>query len=213
MTLRDLFTGKILEIELADLTPIADLALAAVLGVIAAGVAVMQWRTHQRRVDSEERDRRVQRQYDLFDRRWKIYVGVREFLDAMSPRTMASTVAGKRAAEMYKTEESRRLRERVGIKMSETTLTLRLAQQSLQALMVEAHFLFGEDVNGYLEELNERCNRLYEIQCRHDDPRLPNIESRVEVSDWFSEQDDYIKQKFEPYLRLHDRGPGRPRVQ
>ena len=66
---------------------------------------------------------------------------------------------------------------------------------------------------GTLEELNERCNRLYEIQCRHDDPRLPNIESRVEVSDWFSEQDDYIKQKFEPYLRLHDRGPGRPRVQ
>ena len=61
-----------------------------------------------------------------------------------------------------------------------------------------------QDVNGYLEELNERCNRLYEIQCRHDDdPRLPNIESRrVEVSDWFSEQDDCIRQKFEPYLRL-----------
>ena len=60
--------------------------------------------------------------------------------------------------------------------------------------MVEAHFLFGEDVNGYLEELNERCNRLYEIKCRHDDDH--------EVSDWFSEQDDYIRQKFEPYLRL-----------
>ena len=131
MTLRDLFTGpgKILEIELADLTPIADLALAAVLGVIAAGVALLQWRTHQRRVDSEERDRRVQRQYNLFDRRWKIYAGAREFLDAMSPMTRASTVAGKRAAEMYKTEEARRIRESVGFKMSVTTHTLGLAQQ------------------------------------------------------------------------------------
>ena len=79
--------------------------------------------------------------------------------------------------------------------------------------MVEAHFLFGEDVNGYLEELNERCNRLREIPHRQDDPRLPNIKSGVEVSDWFSEQDDYIRQKFEPYLRLHDRGPGHPKVQ
>ena len=168
-------------------------------------VALQQWRTHQRRVAAEQRDRCLQRQYDLFDRRWKIYAGTREFLDAMSPMTRASTVAGKRAAEMYKTEEVRRLRERVGFKMSETTLTLRLAQQSLRALMVEAHFLFGEDVNGYLEELNERCNRLQEFQHRQDDPRLPNIESGVEVSDWFSEQDDYIRQKFEPYLRLHDR--------
>ena len=67
------------------------------------------------------------------------------------------------------------MRERVGFKMSVTTLTLGLAQQSLRALMVEAHFLFGEDVNGYLEELNERCNRLQEIQHRQDDPRLPNI--------------------------------------
>ena len=143
----------------------------------------------------------MQRQYNLFDRRWKIYAGAREFLDAMSPMTRASTVAGKRAAELYETEEMRRIRERVGFKVSVTTHTLGLAQQSLRALMVEAHFLFGEDVNGYLEELNERCNRLQEIQ-RRQDARLPNIESGVEVSDWFSEQDDHIRQKFEPYLRL-----------
>ena len=164
------------------------------LGLAALGFAGVQVLIHQWRTQSEERDRYLKRQYDLFDRRWKIYAGVREFLDAMSPMKMASTVAGKRAAEKYKTEELWRLRERVGVKMSETTLTLKLAQQSLQALMVEAHFLFGEDVNGYLEELNERCNRLYEIKCRHDDDH--------EVSDWFSEQDDYIRQKFEPYLRL-----------
>ena len=164
------------------------------LGLAALSFAGVQVLIHQWRTQSEERDRYLKRQYDLFDRRWKIYAGVREFLDAMSPMKMASTVAGKRAAEKYKTEELWRLRERVGVKMSETTLTLKLAQQSLQALMVEAHFLFGEDVNGYLEELNERCNRLYEIKCRHDDDH--------EVSDWFSEQDDYIRQKFEPYLRL-----------
>ena len=173
----------------------------AFLGLAALGFASVQVMIHQWRTHSEECDRFLKRKDDLFDRRWKIYAGVREFLDAMSPMTRASTVAGKRAAELYETEKMRRIRERVGFKVSVTTHTLGLAQQSLRALMVEAHFLFGEDVNGYLEELNERCNRLQEIH-RRQDARLPNIESGVEVSDWFSEQDDHIRQKFEPYLRL-----------
>ena len=200
----EVLRGLIREAAASLTTELATTVLAAATTVLAAfGVyyAHCQVRIHRDRVSSEQRDRDLKRKDDLYDRRWKIYAGVREFLDAMSPTTRASTVAGVKAAETYKTDHMRRMRERVGSKTSETTLTLVLAQRSLRALIVEAHFLFGEDVNGYLKELNERCNGLLDIQHRQD-ARLPNIESGVEVSDWFSKQDSTIKQKFGRYLRL-----------
>ena len=82
-----------------DLAPIADLVLAAVLGGIALYIAYQQWRTHQSRVASEERDRFLKRKDDLFDRRWKIYLGVGDFLDAMAPGTMAASPAAQRVPD------------------------------------------------------------------------------------------------------------------
>ena len=95
MTLRDLFTGNILEAEFSDLAPIADMVLAAVLGGIAVYVALQQWRTHQRRVAAEQRDRCLQRQYDLFDRRWKIY------------RAISSRSPGSSSSGWYRSTHSR----------------------------------------------------------------------------------------------------------
>ena len=170
------------------------------LGVIALFFAGLQLVIHQSRTHSEERDRYLKRQYDLFERRWKIYVAVREFLDAMSP-TRAISVAGVQAAEMFKTDPELRLARGTIKTMSVNALTILMAQQSLCALMVEAHCLFEADVNGYLEELNKRCNVLLEIESKQ--ATTPSATpSSLEVSDWFSKQDPIVKQKLESYLRL-----------
>ena len=202
MTLRDLFTGKILEIELADLTPIADLALAAVLGVIAAGLALLQWKTHQRRVYSEERDRRVQRQYDLFNRRWKIYDAVRDCVDVMGGGIMSPVF--RQACERSKIDPALRQADSTTRGASILVMAKVLAHQNFRPLMVEAHFLFGQDVNGYLEELNNHCIALIEIEHkREQDPEAKRLE-RVDEMQWFYEQNPIVKQKFEEYLRLSE---------
>ena len=214
MTLRDLFTtGKILEIELSDLTPVADLLLATVLGAIAAGVALLQWRTHQRRVNSEERDRRVQRQYELFERRWRIYAAVRDCLDVMSD-AVASPVfrqVYRQAHEMSKADTALRQADAKTKGMSIMLLAKVLAQESFRPLMVEAHFLFDQDVNEYLEELNSHCNALIEIERKREQveiERKPEQDhpgttlERIDEQIWFSQQDPVVKQKFEGYLRL-----------
>ena len=212
MTLRDLFTtGKILEIELSDLAPIADLLLAAVLGIIAAGVAMLQWRTHQRRVNSEERDRRVQRQYELFERRWKIYAAVRDCLDVMSDGVTSPLF--RQAYEMSKGDPALRQADAATKGLSIMVLAKVLAQQNFRPLMVEAHFLFEQDVNEYLEELNNHCNALIEIERkreqveierkREQDPgaKFATTPERIDETIWFSQQDPIVKQKFEGYLR------------
>ena len=50
---------------------IADAVMTTVIAVIALYYAHLQAKIHRGRVNSEERDRRVQRQYELFERRWK----------------------------------------------------------------------------------------------------------------------------------------------
>lgn len=180
------------------------------LGIAALGFAGMQVMIHQWRTQSEERDRYLKRQYDLFERRWKIYAGVREFIDAMLPPRSAS-VAGVKAAEMFKTDPELRLARGTIQTMGVNVLTLVLAQQSLSALMVEAHFLFRADVNEYMEELNKRCDALLEIESKQapashsGDPESTTpstTPSSLTVSDWFSKQDPIVRQKFESYLRL-----------
>ena len=186
MTLRELFTGKILEMELSDLAPIADLVLAIVLGSIAVYIAFQQWRTHQRRVESEQRDRCVKRKDDLFDRRWKIYVGVGEFLDAMSPLTMTGSAAAQQASQ----KDDFEIQD--------------LARQNLRRLMLTAQFLFERDVNEYLEELDTRCQALLrmELHCRSSGGELPK--QGVEEWRWLSDNQRLreLNQRFERYLRL-----------
>ena len=65
----------------ACLIPIVDLVLTAVLATGAVCIAFQQMRIHRQRVASEKRDRELQRQRDLFDRRWEVYAGVLAYLD------------------------------------------------------------------------------------------------------------------------------------
>ena len=109
---------------------------------------------------------------------------------------------------MFKTDPELSIAGRMAGKTLRTigveVLTLLLAQQSLHALMVEAHFLFKRDLNEYLEELNKHCTTvLLEIEGTHPTPIPSATPSWPEVSEWFSKQDPIVvKQKFESYLRL-----------
>ena len=69
--------------------------------------------------------------------------------------------------------------------------------------MTKAHFLFGRDVNEYLEELNTHCLALLAIereQATTVGARLP--EAWRDELKWFDEQGTTAKQRFEGYLRL-----------
>ena len=163
-----------------------DLMLTGVLGGIALYIAYQQWRTNQGRVESEQRDRDLKRKYDLFDRRWEIFVGVGAFLDAMSLLTMARSVAAQQVPQ----KDDFEIQE--------------LAWKNLTRLMMTAQFLFERDVYEYLEELNTRCWTLLKMKRRcldHDDV-LPT--QGVDESDWLSNDQRFrdLKQKFEYYLRL-----------
>ena len=137
------------------------------LGAAAIAFAGMQLVIHQCRTHSEERDRYLRRQYDLFERRWKIYAEVRDFLDAMVGGIMSP--AGVQAREMSKSDPTLRQADEETKTMSIMLLTKVLAQQNLRPLMVEAHFLFEQDLNGYLEELNNqlRCADRDRAQAGH----------------------------------------------
>ena len=116
--------------RLQEIPPqIANLGLAAVLGGITVYIAYQQWRTHRSRVASEERDRFLKRKDDLFDRRWKIYLGVGDFLDAMAPGTMATSPAAQQVQE------------------GDVLAIGERALADLKRLMWLARFLFDRDVN------------------------------------------------------------------
>lgn len=171
--------------EHTDLAPIADLVLAAVLGGIALYIAYQQWRTHQSRVASEERDRCVKRRDDLFDRRWKIYLGVGDFLDAMAPGTMAVSPAAQRVPE------------------GDQFAIAEQALSDLKRLMWLAQFLFDRDVNEYLAELEQRCRNLLRLKLKSQrGGQLP--EQVAEEWGWLSDEQRVrdLNQRFERYLRL-----------
>lgn len=168
-----------------SLAPIADLVLAAVLGGITVYIAYQQWRTHQSRVASEERDRFLKRKDDLFDRRWKIYLGVGDFLDAMAPGTMAASAAAQRVPE------------------GDAFAIGEQALADLKRLMWLARFLFDRDVNEYLEELEQRCRKLLQLQLHlQSGEQLPK-QAGKEWTWWSDEQRVHdLNQRFERYLRL-----------
>lgn len=172
--------------EHSDLAPIADLVLAAVLGGIALYIAYQQWRTHQSRVASEERDRCVKRKDDLFDRRWKIYLGVGDFLDAMAPGTMAVSPAAQKVPK------------------GDDFAIGQQALSDLKRLMWLAQFLFDRDVNEYLAELERRCRKLLLLQMesisRGDQLPKQAAEEQLWLSDEQRVRD--LNQRFERYLRL-----------
>lgn len=172
--------------ELSDLAPIADLVLAAVLGGIALYIAYQQWRTHQSRVASEERDRFVKRKDDLFDRRWRIYLGVGDFLDAMGPGTMAVSPAAQKVPEGNDFE---------------------IAQQALsdlKRLMWLAQFLFDRDLNEYLAGLERRCGKLLRLKLKSISRGGQLPEQAAEEQLWLSDEHRMrdLNERFERYLRL-----------
>ncbi|MCY4636553.1 MAG: hypothetical protein OXG04_18955 [Acidobacteria bacterium] len=167
------------------MAPIADLVLAAVLGGIALYIAYQQWRTHQSRVASEERDRCLKRRDDLFDRRWKIYLGVGDFLDAMAPETMTVSAAAQRVPE------------------GDDFAIAEQALSDLKRLMLLAQFLFDRDVNEYLAELEQRCRNMLLLKLKSKrGGQLP--EQVAEEWAWWSDQRRVrdLNQRFERYLRL-----------
>ena len=172
--------------ELSDLAPIADLVLAAVLGGIALYIAYQQWRTHHSRVVSEERDRFLKRKDDLFDRRWKIYLGVGDFLDAMAPGTMAVSPAAQRVpkGDDYAIGEQ--------------------ALSDLKRLMWLAQFLFDGDVNDYLAELEQRCRNLLLLKLESRTSGGQLSEQAVEEWTWLGDEQRVrdLNQRFDRYLRL-----------
>ena len=173
------------------------------LGLAALGFASVQVMIHQWRTHSEERDRYLKRQYDLFDRRWKIYAAVRDCLDVMSGG--GTSPVFRQAYEMSKGDPALRQADAKTKGMSIQVLAKVLAQQNFRPLMVEAHFLFGQDVNGFLEELNNHCNALIEIERkREQDPEAKLPREWIDETQWFDQQDPIVKQKFEEYLRLSE---------
>lgn len=163
-------------------------AVTAFVAVVTAFVAVLT-------LYHTLNDRRLRWQYDLFDRRWEIYAGVRDFLHGVST-SRAGSIAGLKAAEVLASDPS-------SPRGYESVLTLELAHQDLLRLMTKAHFLFERDVNEYLEELNTHCLALLEMERKQATTvgaRLPDA-WRGELK-WFDEQGTTAKQKFEGYLRL-----------
>ena len=173
------------------LAPFADLGLAAVLGGIALYIAYQQWRTHENRVASEARDRFLKRKDDLFDRRWEIYLGVGDFLDAMAPGTMAASPAAKRVQE------------------GDVLAIGEQALADLKRLMWLARFLFDRDVNEYLEELEQRCRKLLQLQLQQQLQQSINRGGQLpeqvkEEWAWLGDEQRVrdLNQRFERYLRL-----------
>lgn len=70
--------------RLSDLVSIADVVLAAALAGAALYFARQQVRIHRQRVASEQRDRRLQRRHDLFDRRWRVFQGVYDYFNRVT---------------------------------------------------------------------------------------------------------------------------------
>ena len=174
-----------------DMTPIADLGLPAVLGGIALYIAYQQWKTHESRVASEKRDRFLKRKDDLFDRRWKIYLEVGDFLDAMAPGRMAASPAAQQVQE------------------GDVLAIGERALADLKRLMWLARFLFDRDVNEYLEELEQRCRRLLQLQLEQQLQQSINRGGQLpeQVRDeraWLSDEQRVrdLNQRFERYLRL-----------
>ncbi len=145
----------------------------------------------------------MQRQYNLFDRRWKIYAAVRDCVDVMSGGITSPVI--RQAYEISKGDPALRQADAKTKGMSIQVLAKVLAQQNFRPLMVEAHFLFGQDVNGFLEELNNHCNALIEIERkREQDPEAKLPREWIDETQWFDQQDPIVKQKFEEYLRLSE---------
>ena len=69
-----------------------DLLATTAVAFVALYYARCQVQIHRNRVKPEQHDRRLQRQYDLFDRRWEIYAGVRDFLTGVSSSRYESLV-------------------------------------------------------------------------------------------------------------------------
>ncbi len=181
--------------SLTDLLVASDLLATTAVAFMALYYARCQVRIHRSRVKSEQRDRCLQRKYDLFDRRWEIYIGVRDFLTAMSSSSHESLAA----VEVDKMLASRPSPPR----MNKTVLILQEAQQDLWSLMPKAHFLFDRDVNQYLEELNTHCLALLAMERKlATTPSGRYPDAWMEETAWFEKQYTIAKQKFENYLRL-----------
>lgn len=61
--------------------PVAELVTSTLMAAVVAYVAYQQYRTNRTRLESELRERMWRRQRALYVRRWKVYMGVRKYLD------------------------------------------------------------------------------------------------------------------------------------
>ena len=87
------------------------------------------------------------------------------------------------------------------------------ALHGLHCLMPEAHFLFGPDVDAYLNELSKHgvALRKWKVMYRdHMQTAPPGYDHKKVVdgtfaeSEWFAQQHDDAPRRFEGYLRLSD---------
>ena len=89
--------------QVAQLVAVAELVLAAALTALGLYIAQQQLATNRQRLEtnrqraiSEERDRQLLRQRDLFDRRWRVYSGVLTYVAGMTgdlaPETMRTSL-------------------------------------------------------------------------------------------------------------------------
>lgn len=203
--------------ELTDFFQMLAALSTAVLAAVALYFTYKQGETrrlqaeiHRWRVGSEERDRRLQRTHDLFDRRWEIYAGVLDFLFGMSSSRGVSPAGVKVVAERLERNPSLKRVDRQDRHVQ--ILILEQAQMDLLPLMPKAYFLFKRDATEYLSELNRHGNALIVIERKQTTGGvLPNeqrdAQNKVwrDEMQWFSEQDTIARQKFEDYLRLSDR--------
>ena len=118
---------------------------------------------------------------DLYDRRWSIYVTVRQFIVQVL-RDLKPEV------------------EHIQVMYRET---------------VHARFLFGPDVNNYLQKLatraaNLRKNNLYNDQYLLDSSRVKDIEKirseKHEDERWFADQITAVDHVFRRYMDLSQAG-------
>lgn len=100
--------------------PLIELVIVTILALLGAYIAWQQLRTNRQRLEtnhqraeSERHDRALQRQRDLYDRRWCVYAGVLTYLREMTGDLKLETMQ-RALSELHRIRSEAALPVRVG---------------------------------------------------------------------------------------------------